>query len=97
MTKAEKAALIFGLGYTALLAVYSIVKPRITQRSKSESLIERRNEILNKDNMRVLYSIIPANEHPSFYDQLYTQQNGLKEVTKIGKVKIPENQYNYFC
>lgn len=29
MTKAEKAAIIFGLGSTAVLALYSIIKPRI--------------------------------------------------------------------
>lgn len=29
MTKAEKAAIIFGLGSTACLALYSIIKPRI--------------------------------------------------------------------
>ncbi|CAD8073908.1 unnamed protein product [Paramecium sonneborni] len=190
MTKAEKAAIIFGLGSTALLAIYSIVKPRMSQGNNTESLIQRRNAILNKDNMRVLYStmtffylqgykktgedlallkevldvakpklvalqisekqleeeyrpilrnphlqeimkkvdyhlktnpeevtkmkeldfyagleniyamhycqqnsckIISADEHPSYYDQLYSQKIGLKEVTKSGKLEIPEN------
>ena len=39
MTKAEKAAIIFGLGSTAVLAIYSIVKPRISQGNNTESLI----------------------------------------------------------
>lgn len=46
MTKAEKAAIIFGLATTTLLAGYSVIKPRINSGSNSKSVIERRNAIL---------------------------------------------------